>query len=65
MLIREGVPYVLEVNTLPGLTKQSAAQSAAAAGISFAKLLDTIIDLSLKNVQGSCRVYESRCKYSA
>ncbi|WP_427179537.1 D-alanine--D-alanine ligase [Paenibacillus sp. TC-CSREp1] len=49
MLIRDGVPYVLEVNTLPGLTRNSLLpKSAAAAGISFAELLDTIIDLSLK-----------------
>ncbi|MCK6078822.1 D-alanine--D-alanine ligase [Paenibacillus silvae] len=48
MLIRDGVPYVLEVNTLPGLTRNSLLpKSAAAAGISFAELLDTIIDLSL------------------
>lgn len=53
MLIREGVPYVLEVNTLPGLTRNSLLpKSAAAAGISFAKLLDTIIDLSLKKRSG-------------
>lgn len=49
MLIRDGVPYVLEVNTLPGLTRNSLLpKSAAAAGISFTALLDTIIDLSLK-----------------
>ena len=53
MLIREGVPYVLEVNTLPGLTRNSLLpKSAAAAGISFAELLDTIIDLSLKERSG-------------
>ncbi|MEI2282832.1 D-alanine--D-alanine ligase [Paenibacillus polysaccharolyticus] len=53
MLIRDGVPYVLEVNTLPGLTRNSLLpKSAAAAGISFAKLLDTIIDLSLKERSG-------------
>lgn len=53
MLIRDGVPYVLEVNTLPGLTRNSLLpKSAAAAGISFAELLDTIIDLSLKERSG-------------
>ncbi|MDP9700269.1 D-alanine-D-alanine ligase [Paenibacillus intestini] len=53
MLIRDGVPYMLEVNTLPGLTRNSLLpKSAAAAGISFAKLLDTIIDLSLKERSG-------------
>ncbi|WJH27163.1 D-alanine--D-alanine ligase [Paenibacillus sp. CC-CFT742] len=49
MIIRDGMPYVLEVNTLPGLTRNSLLpKSAAAAGISFAELLDTIIELSLK-----------------
>ncbi|WP_337033521.1 D-alanine--D-alanine ligase [Paenibacillus illinoisensis] len=49
MIIREGMPYVLEVNTLPGLTRNSLLpKSAAAAGISFTELLDTIIELSLK-----------------
>lgn len=49
MLIRDGIPYVLEVNTLPGLTSNSLLpKSAAAAGLSFAGLLDSIIDLSLK-----------------
>ncbi|RPK26271.1 D-alanine--D-alanine ligase [Paenibacillus xylanexedens] len=49
MMIREGMPYVLEVNTLPGLTRNSLLpKSAAAAGISFAELLDTIIELSLE-----------------
>jgi D-alanine-D-alanine ligase len=49
MLIKEGVPYVLEANTLPGMTKNSLfPKSAAAAGITFAELLDKIIELSLK-----------------
>ncbi|MGG4480330.1 D-alanine--D-alanine ligase [Paenibacillus illinoisensis] len=49
MIIRDGMPYALEVNTLPGLTRNSLLpKSAAAAGISFAELLDTIIELSLK-----------------
>ncbi|WP_336782497.1 D-alanine--D-alanine ligase [Paenibacillus illinoisensis] len=49
MIIRDGMPYVLEVNTLPGLTRNSLLpKSAAAAGISFTELLDTIIELSLK-----------------
>lgn len=52
MMIRDGIPYVLEVNTLPGLTRNSLLpKSAAAAGISFASLLDSIIDLSLKERQ--------------
>lgn len=41
--------YVLEVNTLPGMTKNSLfPKSAKAANISFKKLLDTIIELSEK-----------------
>lgn len=49
MIIRDGMPYVLEVNTLPGLTRNSLLpKSAAAAGITFTELLDTIIELSLK-----------------
>ena len=49
MLIEEGQPYVLEVNTLPGMTKNSLfPKSAAAVGMSFSQLLDNIIELSLK-----------------
>lgn len=44
------VPYVLEVNTIPGLTASSLFPIAAqAAGISFPKLLDKIIKLALKD----------------
>jgi D-alanine-D-alanine ligase len=49
MLIRDGEPFILEVNTLPGMTKNSLfPKSAAAAGISFSMLLDTIIEASIK-----------------
>ncbi|MFX3635310.1 MAG: D-alanine--D-alanine ligase [Candidatus Pristimantibacillus sp.] len=49
MIINEaGIPYVLEANTLPGLTKNSLLpKSAAAAGIKFNELLDYIIEYSL------------------
>ncbi|MFF2017550.1 D-alanine--D-alanine ligase [Paenibacillus sp. NPDC058177] len=48
MLLMEGVPYVLEVNTLPGMTMTSLLpKSAAAAGLSFSALLDRIISCSL------------------
>lgn len=41
--------YVLEVNTMPGMTNASLyPKSAASAGISFAKLLDELISLALK-----------------
>jgi D-alanine-D-alanine ligase len=49
MLIRDGEPFILEVNTLPGMTKNSLfPKSAASAGITFPELLDNIIESSLK-----------------
>ncbi len=49
MIISEGIPYVLEINTLPGMTRNSLfPKSAASYGLSFSELLDTIIDLSIK-----------------
>lgn len=49
MILCEDVPYVLEVNTLPGMTANSLLpKSAAAAGITFTQLLDRIIDGSLQ-----------------
>lgn len=49
MLVRDNVPYILEVNTLPGMTKNSLfPKSAAGANISFSELLDLIIQYSLK-----------------
>lgn len=48
MIIHDGVPYVLELNTLPGLTKTSLIpRSAAAKGLNFSGLLDKIIEYSL------------------
>jgi D-alanine-D-alanine ligase len=48
MMIKDGIPYVMEVNTLPGMTKNSLLpKSAQAAGITYSKLLDLIIELSL------------------
>lgn len=50
MIIKNDSPYVLEVNTIPGLTSVSLLpKAAAAAGISYPQLLDSIIDFSLKN----------------
>ncbi|MGE6226569.1 D-alanine--D-alanine ligase [Paenibacillus chitinolyticus] len=44
MILREGIPYVLEVNTLPGMTENSLLpKSAAASGMTFTQLLDRII----------------------
>ena len=49
MIIKDGESYVLEVNTLPGMTKNSLFPlGAAAAGIDIPKLLDLIIEGSLK-----------------
>ncbi len=47
-IIHEGNPYVLEVNTIPGLTAQSLFPKAAqAAGISFPELVDQLIQLAI------------------
>jgi len=49
MIVKEGVPYVLELNTLPGMTKNSLfPKSANAVGISFAELLNLIVKYSLE-----------------
>ncbi|MFC9601547.1 D-alanine--D-alanine ligase [Peribacillus butanolivorans] len=49
MMIKNGIPYVLEVNSLPGMTKNSLLpKSAQSAGIPYNKLLDSIIENSLK-----------------
>jgi D-alanine-D-alanine ligase len=48
IIIKNGEPYVIEVNTLPGMTKNSFfPKSAAAAGINFSTLLDLIIESSI------------------
>lgn len=48
MIINNGVPYVLEANTLPGLTSASLIpKSARARGIEYPELLDKIIEYSL------------------
>ena len=48
MIVSDGVPYLLEVNTLPGMTKQSLIpKSAKVRGLEFSDLLDKIIECSL------------------
>ena len=49
MIITEGgIPYILEVNTLPGMTKASLfPKSAAGRGIDFSGLIDLIIENSI------------------
>lgn len=48
MIVSDGVPYLLEVNTLPGMTKQSLIpKNAKVRGLEFSELLDKIIESSL------------------
>lgn len=48
MIIKQGKPYVLEINTIPGLTPNSLLpKEAKAAGISYPQLLDRLIKLAL------------------
>jgi len=49
MVSADGLPVVLEVNTLPGMTETSLLpKAAAAAGISYEELCQRMIDLALK-----------------
>jgi len=49
MIIREGKIYLLEVNTIPGMTEKSLLPRAARAeGISFPELMDKIVKSALK-----------------
>lgn len=48
-IVRNGRPYFLEINTIPGLTATSLVPLAAAkAGLSFSQLLDKLIALALE-----------------
>ncbi|MGA3169931.1 MAG: D-alanine--D-alanine ligase [Chthoniobacteraceae bacterium] len=48
ILSNDGAPYVLEINTIPGMTEVSLLpEAAAAAGISYGELCERIVDLSL------------------
>lgn len=50
IIVCNGKPYVLELNTLPGMTSASLfPKSASAVGINFSQLLDKIIQYSLTN----------------
>jgi D-alanine-D-alanine ligase len=50
MIICRGKPYVLEINTIPGLTPNSLLpKEAEAAGLSYSKMLDKIIEFALEN----------------
>jgi len=49
MIVNSDAIYVLETNTIPGMTETSLLpQAAAAAGISFPSLLDRLIELALR-----------------
>lgn len=49
MIIKDSKPYILEVNTLPGMTKNSLVpKSAKEFKLTYSELLDFIIELSLK-----------------
>lgn len=48
IIVSEGIPYILEINTLPGMTKNSLfPKSAKAIGLSYSELLDAIIEYSI------------------
>lgn len=52
LLTPEGRPYVLEINTIPGMTSASLFPKAAAAvGISFGELCTRIAEISLRQVR--------------
>ncbi len=54
MILFEGEFYVLETNTIPGMTATSLfPQAANAAGISFSELLDKLIELALEKSSSS------------
>jgi D-alanine-D-alanine ligase len=49
MILSEGTPYVIDVNTIPGFTETSTLPLAAeAAGLSFAELVEAILDAALQ-----------------
>jgi D-alanine-D-alanine ligase len=49
MLRADGEPFVLEINTIPGMTVSSLLPKAArAVGIEFPQLMERIIELSLE-----------------
>ena len=54
MILKDREMYVLETNTIPGMTATSLLpQAANAAGISFSRLLDRLIELSIETHQAS------------
>jgi D-alanine-D-alanine ligase len=56
MILADEELYLLETNTIPGMTPTSLLpQAAAEAGLSFSALLDRLIELALEKPQGSKR----------
>ena len=54
MVTAAGEPFVLEVNTLPGMTETSLLpKAAAAAGYSYAQLCQRMVDLALRRKAGT------------
>jgi D-alanine-D-alanine ligase len=52
--LRDGVPYILEINANPDLSPAAGlARSAAAAGLSYPKLIDRILTLTLKRKEAA------------
>lgn len=52
MFLEDEIAYVSEVNTIPGLTKESLfPKEAQAYGINFTDLIDRIITLGFENSQ--------------
>jgi D-alanine-D-alanine ligase len=50
ILDKQGQPFVLEVNTIPGMTEMSLVPDAArAAGIEFNELVEIIVNMALAN----------------
>ena len=53
IVAEDGTPYFLEINTLPGMTPTSLVpQAAAAVGMSYEALCQTIVDESIKENRG-------------
>ena len=49
LIIQDGIPYVLEMNTLPGMTPTSLIpKSAKSIGMSYTQLVEEIIRASLR-----------------
>lgn len=49
MIVKEGIPYILEINTLPGMTKNSLfPKSASGVNMDFKMLLENIIQYSIE-----------------